>query len=294
VFLLYPTLGWPVVYSEIFWPADLYAEDWSYGYGTILEGAFATYEPEPWRPRRRAAALARPGPAAYARLCQEQAIDPPDATVERIAQAVDPTEAQRAALEELRAAMIRAAELLRTSCPSDLSPSPIARLDLMEHQADVMLQALEIIRPALEKFDRSLTEEQRARFALLGARADRHARSTRRGEPAAACKRQASELADWPMRRIEQVVRPTEAQRNALIDLWAASAKAANALNAGCSPEVPVSPLARLRLMQERLDAMRQAAKTVRAALADFYKSLSEEQRARFDHMNAPAARGHG
>jgi ABC-type transporter MlaC component len=184
--------------------------------------------------------------------------------------------------------MARAAELLRTSCPTDLPSSPIARLELMERQVDLMLQALEALRPALEKFDRSLTDEQRVRFA------QRYARSASRGEPVAACKQQASGVTGWPISRIEQVVQPTEAQRNALIDLWAVSAKAANALNADCSREPPATPLARLQMVEKRLDATRQAVRTVRTALADFYKSLNDEQRARFDELSAPVARGHG
>jgi hypothetical protein len=48
---------------------------------------------------------------------------------------------------------------------------------------------------------------------------------------------------------------------------------------------VPITPPGRLAAMEKRLQAMVDAAKTVKPALDGFYASLSNEQKARFDRI---------
>jgi len=219
-----------------------------------------------------------------ARMCQDQALRSPDETITGIAQTVEPTEAQRGILEDLRSAMTEASTLLRGACPSDIPVSPIARLEVMEKQIDVMSQAFETLRPPLQKFERSLSEPQQARFVTMTAQAsrqaERHANSDICG--------QAASLTRFPTDRIAEAVRPNATQRNALIDMSAASAKAANMLDADCPREAATTPLGRLQSMMGRLQAAHQAVDTMRAAAAGFYDTLSDEQKSRFDQMNPP------
>ena len=284
--LLYPALAWPVLYSGLFW-ADDYYEFWPYRYDTIVEGAFSSgYGPQFSR-RSRYGDFTLAEPMAMARMCQDQALRAPDETITGIAQTVEPTEAQRGILDELRSAMTETATLLRGACPSDIPVNPIARLEVMEKQIDVMSQAFETLRPPLQKFERSLSEPQHARFVAMTARAsrqaERHANSDICG--------QAASLTRFPTDRIAEAVRPNATQRNALIDLSAASAKAANVLDADCPREAATTPLGRLQSMTERLKAAHQAVDTMRVAAAAFYGTLGDEQKARFDRMNLPTNR---
>jgi hypothetical protein len=61
-------------------------------------------------------------------------------------------------------------------------------------------------------------------------------------------------------------------------------------LKSACPGEMPITPVARLEAVGKRLDAMRDAVKTVRAALAPFYDSLSDEQKAQFNEVGQTLA----
>jgi len=78
-------------------------------------------------------------------------------------------------------------------------------------------------------------------------------------------------------------VRPSEGQRALLDRLKDAGARATEMLKASCPGETPATPPARLAAIASRLDAMLQAVQLVRAALNDFYGSLTDEQKAQFN-----------
>ena len=73
--------------------------------------------------------------------------------------------------------------------------------------------------------------------------------------------------------------------RNApsLAALQNATAQAADLLKTSCVTNDPLTPPARLAAVGKRLDSMLQAVKIVSAALNDFYGTLSDEQKARFE-----------
>jgi len=90
-------------------------------------------------------------------------------------------------------------------------------------------------------------------------------------------------LYEWQMRWIEQVVRPTEAQRAALNDLQSASSKAIATMATACKAEMPTTTKAGLEMMDNRLEVMSQAVKTLRPAFDAFYASLDRQQQQRLD-----------
>ena len=102
------------------------------------------------------------------------------------------------------------------------------------------------------------------------------------------CSNTASELTQWPIERISQVVQPTDVQRLLLDELKAESAKAIELLKGTCPNDLPSTPTGRLAAMQARIETMLAAVKTVHPALDRFYQSLSDEQKARFNAI-APA-----
>src|SRR5204862_4188717 len=87
----------------------------------------------------------------------------------------------------------------------------------------------------------------------------------------------------WPTGEIEARLRPTDDQRNSLAVLQDASVSAAEMLKTSCQADDAVTPSARLAAVGKRLDTMLQAVKLVRAALDDFYGTLSDEQKAQFE-----------
>jgi hypothetical protein len=95
------------------------------------------------------------------------------------------------------------------------------------------------------------------------------------------------QIANLPTGQIERSLRLSDAQEAALTELNDASAKAADILRVNCPAEQTLTPTGRLAAMEQRLDAMLQAMDTVQPALAKFYDSLSDEQKARVDRLSA-------
>jgi hypothetical protein len=93
------------------------------------------------------------------------ATDWPGAPIERD---VKPTEAQRGSLTALQDAAAKAANILKSSCPPTDARTPPARLAAVAARLDVMLQAIGTVRPALDNFYNSLTDEQKAAFDAIG------------------------------------------------------------------------------------------------------------------------------
>jgi hypothetical protein len=97
-------------------------------------------------------------------VCSNQAAKPTEVPKQRIAQALNPTDAQRSALDALDGATIRAADLLKTNCPRE----PHAAWPRHGDGA-VPQQYAASVQPALDNFYGTLTDEQKARFNQLGA-----------------------------------------------------------------------------------------------------------------------------
>jgi hypothetical protein len=198
--------------------------------------------------------------------------------VDQIADAVQPTEAQRAALADLGNTSMTAAQAIRAACPAQANLTAPGRLAAMQQRIEAMVTAVGTIRPKLEAFYGQLSDEQKARFNALAE----DQRKTAEGSPAQACGAPPVAL-EWPAGEVETKIRPDDAQRTALKKLGDASARAADSLKAACQPGEALSPPVRLAATARRLDAMLDAVKQVRAALDDFYATLNDEQKAQFE-----------
>jgi LTXXQ motif family protein len=113
------------------------------------------------------------------------------------------------------------------------------RIAAMRTRVDAMLQAVQVARPALDKFYQSLSDEQKERFNVI----DQEVESTdqRQADIAGLCqrtRRNAGPLLD----RTEHILRLSNNQDAALKDLKEASAKAADLLKASCGLEQPITP----------------------------------------------------
>jgi hypothetical protein len=149
------------------------------------------------------------------------------------------------------------------------------------------VRAVDTVAPTLEKFYGSLTDEQKARFNALGEdtgpRANRTRTEAAQLTSAQVCAAQTSRAEAWPQKQIEQTVQPTQAQRAALDNLGAAAAKGTDLLKNSCPTQTLATPTGRLEAVKTRLGAMLEAVKIERPALENFYSSLSDEQKARFN-----------
>jgi LTXXQ motif family protein len=96
---------------------------------------------------------------------QPGATDWPSEPIERN---VKPTDAQRASLTALQDAAAKATDILKSSCPPADARTPPARLAAVATRLDSMLQAIGTVRPALDNFYNSLTDEQKAAFDAIG------------------------------------------------------------------------------------------------------------------------------
>jgi LTXXQ motif family protein len=277
-------LFWPFAYYDIYdytvWGDGI--GFWDYGYLDIYAGLFGPYgydalsgylDPRP-RGRRHVSA------ASFAPMCADDSREIAGLPIDQIAQAIEPTEVQRAALDDLANASIRAAQIIRTSCPTQVASTAPGRLAAMQHRIEAMISAVELVRPPLEKLYAMLTDEQKARFNALAE--DARARE-RGGRVASGCGAAQAATVAWPAEEIEARVRPNDTQRGALKALQDASSRAAETLKAACQPADLMTAVARLDAVAKRLDAMLQAVKSVRTALEDFYATLNDEQKAQFE-----------
>jgi hypothetical protein len=107
---------------------------------------------------------------------------------------------------------------------------------------------------------------------------------------AAACEQTAS-IADWPFGQIEDAIAPTPPQQDLLNNLKSAANQAAGMLKSSCPSSFPLTPPGRLQAMTARLEATLAAVDLVRPPLAQFYDSLSDEQKARFNAIGPELGR---
>jgi hypothetical protein len=304
---LYAGLFWPYAYDDFLYPPVYggggggyvggayagggYPPGGAYAGGTAPAGSrYASAPPSggvPSGPATDARSTTRAAMGRYAEYCGEDSRDVAGVPVEDIERAVEPTDAQRAALDELGNASVQAAQTVKAACPTDVSLTPVGRIDAMLQRVQAMLNAVKIVRPPLEKFYNLLSDEQKARFNALGQNQGQAPRPTGAnvnaltGSPASGCTNRA--IPDWPTAQIEKTVRPTPAQQASLSALQTAAANAKDMLQSSCPTAMPATPIARVSAIEARLQTIMAAIQTVRGPLNEFYGSLSDEQKAQFN-----------
>jgi hypothetical protein len=86
----------------------------------------------------------------------------------------------------------------------------------------------------------------------------------------------------WPTTQIERSIELTSAQRSTLEQLKTVIAGAITVIKATCRDETAPTPVERVRSMQSKLWAVRDAAILIRKPLARFFDSLTDEQKKQF------------
>jgi len=217
-------------------------------------------------------------------MCGEDGRDVAGLPIDQVDQAIQPSNGQRAALDELANASVKAAQGIKAACPTAVALTAPGRLANMQHRIEAMIAAVAIVQPPLEKFYGLLSDEQKLRLTALG-QDERHGQTAQKtaGSLVGNCGAAQPGVTEWPTAEIDRTVRPTEAQRASLVALQNDTAKAADMLKASCQADDSLTPPARLAAVGKRLESMLQAVKTVRSGLDDFYGALNDEQKARFE-----------
>jgi LTXXQ motif family protein len=287
-------LFWPYAYGDFFyyalWPDDYayYDPFWIYGYPDIYEGIFSPYDYSDYVRGSGAPARMATLTQNMAQSCDDEAAEVTGWPIDQIAAAVQPSQEQTALLDDLGNAVVKASSVVKSNCPTTVSFTPTGRLDAMQQRLQGLVQAVNIVSTPLDKFYDSLSDEQKARFNNIKPPADKEAAPNAQADNAAAnnpksqCDAQAMA---WPTEQIDRVVQPTDAQRAKLEALQTAVANGADTIKAACPSEPPSTPPARLAAIGKHLQAMLQAVDTIRPPLHDFYNSLSDDQKARFNTM---------
>jgi hypothetical protein len=308
-------LFWPFAYYDIsdyaLWGYGYDPLFWDYGYNDIYAGVFAPYAYDDLAGYLPAGATG-PGVAAagsqvtvgrapssrtattnqMAQLCGDDSRDIAGLPIDQIQQALQLNDGQRAALDDLANASVKAAQDIKAACPSQISLTAPGRLAAMQARIEAMITAVETVQPPLQRFYDLLNDEQRARLnALAQDQRNREMARNSNGSLAQSCQTAQASVPDWPTAEIEAKLHLNDAQRASLAGLKDASAKAADMLKTSCPTTEPITPPARLEAIANRLDTMLQAVKTVRAALDDFYGKLNDEQKAQFEAIG-PARAG--
>jgi hypothetical protein len=103
-----------------------------------------------------------------ATLCSQQAGSFINLPVQRIEQVVQPTAQQQSALDDLKKVTQNAGDQLQSSCPTAVPKSPVVRLDIVETRLSAMADAIKAVRPSLKSFYASLSDDQKAKFNVMG------------------------------------------------------------------------------------------------------------------------------
>jgi hypothetical protein len=286
-------LFWPFAYFDIYdyaiWGSAARAPFWGYGYDDIYAGMFAPYDYDAlagYLPPRGSSGARGDAPDRLAQLCGEDNREIAGLPIDLIQQAIEPTEAQPAALDELADASVAAAQKIKAACPTTMSLTAPSRLASMQQRIEAMIAAVAIVQPALDRFYSPLNDEQKARLNALAEDQRRRSLARSRGRSLAqGCDVAQVSALKWPTEEIEARLRPTEDQRASFAVLQDASVSAAEMLKTSCQADDAVTPSARLAAVGKRLDTMLQAVKLVRSVLDDFYATLSDEQKAQFEEI---------
>jgi hypothetical protein len=285
----------PAATTAVFWPdapADLADylffpkgkgdRFWIYGYGAIVEAAFATSEvddPRMMRSRRVAdgdsGAAARTEPDSSTPPCDSVASDT-DAVIARIEQAIEPSAQQRELLEQLRTALGQATERIQATCPAAKLAVIAQRLKAAQDRIWAMRDALLTIRRPLENLYASLSDEQHWRLhrdevdarATAAKPADERAQMC--GGPAAA---------EDPLRAVERAMGGDEQQRAGLRALRQASGAMAQLIADTCPTYPLLGHMDRFTAAADRLDVMLFAVMAMSPPLEAFYGSLDDNQK---------------
>jgi len=174
---------WPYAYYDLndyaWWGGGYDPFFWDYGYGDLYAGLFGPYDydavsgyanylpnysgsRQATNANGAAASGASETTTTIADMCGSDSRDIAGFPIEQFQTAIQPNSEQSAALDELANASQKASEIIRNSCPKDIALTAPSRLAQMQQRVQAMRDAVNLLKPALDKFYDALTDEQKA------------------------------------------------------------------------------------------------------------------------------------
>lgn len=268
-----------------------------YGYGDIYAALFSPYAPRELAVYANASRRARVPDIAS--LCD--AGEAGGLPVDRIAAAVQPNEAQRAALDDLAVAWTSARDTIRAACPAQAAPDAAGRLAVMQARVAAMIRASDDLAPPLQRFEALLDDGQKQKLAELGHERRAALAALQRKDKSsadAACspdadprydeklQRQYEQLVQqqWPADEIAGTLRLDATGRARLDVLQDTTLRTMQSLSP-CPQQPAATATARLQAVKARLQTMQTDLRNVTDALDDFQTDLTEAQKAAFEQM---------
>jgi hypothetical protein len=144
---------------------------YGYGYGS---GPGYGYESGPsygYGPGRYSPSYGSPTPAhgeLYHALCAANTAGFDDWQVDGIARYIKLDDNQKALLATVKDAAAKAAVTTHAACPRDLPLTWSGQLETMQGRLEAVLSAVQTVRPAVDAFVGSLSDEQKARLNSIG------------------------------------------------------------------------------------------------------------------------------
>ena len=199
-----------------------------------------------------------------AETCGQDVADIASVPIDQYQQVIQPpTDAQRAALDELAAAASKAAQDIKAACPTELALTAPGRLAAMQQRVEAMIAGVQTIQSPLEKFYGLLNDEQKAKVNTLGGDqhpSDGRSRPTKETEVAQNCSPTQLGEMQLPNAEIDKTVRPTDEQKMILVGLQNATTQAAaDLIKSTCVASNPLTPAAKLAAVGKRLETMLEA-----------------------------------
>ena len=181
-------LFWPFAYYDTYdcalWGYGYCDSFWNYGYDDIYVGLFAPYNYDDLtgylpqyetgnaggsrtstRTSTKKVSVGFPRPNAatgpLAQMCGEDSRDIAGLQIDQFQRAIQPDDAQRAALDDLANASVKAAQDIKAACPNVISLTAPRRLAAMQQRIQAIIGGVETVQPALEKFYDLLSDEQK-------------------------------------------------------------------------------------------------------------------------------------
>jgi hypothetical protein len=293
---------WPNAYEDIlgftFWP-DKYGERLRvHGIGDVMSALFASVERAAGRggqatARTRANDVTRSDAEGASSTCTSSPPASSNWPAKPIEQAMELSDLQRAALEQLRTAVNDGvAAIQAAACRGEAGSSSAERLHAMQHTLWAVRDAAMLVRAPLINFYRSLTEEQKNHFIVPAtqpdprlvqmeqrARQGRGANQRMPREVARMCGMSAAN--EWPLRQIEHAIQPNKAQKASLEALQKKATEMGQLLIASCLQPIAATPEARLDQALDRLTAMLFAITNITLAFNDFHGQLGDDQKSK-------------
>lgn len=222
-------------------------------------------------------------PDQLALTCGEDVGDIATMPLDLFRDAIHPTEEQAAALDDLALAATKATQDIKIACPAEMALTAPGRMAAMQRQIEAMIAAVEIVQSAMDKFYGLLNDEQKAKVNALAAAA-RPGPAPDQADLAQNCGPSQLSGMELPAAQIDKAVHLTDPERTSLVALQNTDTQAAaDLLKASCGAEPAITPPGRLAAVHKRLDVMLASVKTVHTALSDFYGTMSDEQKAKFE-----------